>query len=614
MRCKIKHLIVSFTLLLGLSPSINATSVLASSFGWNGVDDTQSLYDAFTSNVDTLIVDLQAGNWVSGPLIFNNTVNDKVVIFEKGVKIIALSGAYDAYLYDGLLNFTNCSNVLLKGYGATLQMNKQEYINLNDGSEWRHVISLSGCHNFKIYGFELLDSGGDGIEISGIWQQPVPSTNIHIKNCKIDNNYRQGISITSAENVLIEHCLITNTNGTPPAYGIDIEPDEAYDKLNNIEIQHCRITGNEGGGILISLWQLNQTTEPISINIIDTYIGSNQNQGINIDVNSSGPVSGSVNIERCFIENQPGNAIFSNKRESLSINFSDIVIRNVGTNAGSYDMPIFIQKQFDYFGFVIGNITFNNIFIDDHLFNRDFLDISHWGLFSHIENITGNFSVYNPNGVSYYIENPSTNINITTNQILSLPVAQVFITTNNDTAYETGNDTTASFTITRTTPDNTFPLGISFDITGSATNRLDYDYFTKFILIPHNQNEATHTIQAIKDTETEPVEDILVSIQSDTHYTIQNQSTQLFINDEFLTTKDFNPYTIFIYPNPVNTILNINTKNNLLKEVIILNHLGQKVKASKKNRVDISGLNSGIYLIKIKLQNDKLRTFKFIKE
>jgi len=607
---------ITVLIILGiLSIPAQATSILASSYGWNSIDDTQALYDAFTANVDTLYVDLQVGDWVSGPLIFDNTVNNKIVIFERGVKIRALAGAYNSYLYNGLFSFINCSNVSLVGYGATLQMNKQEYIDLNDGSEWRHIISLSGCNNFDIFGFELLDSGGDGIEVSGIWQQPIPSTNIHIRDCFINNNYRQGISVTSAQNVLIEHCEIMNTSGTPPAFGIDLEPDNTYDEMNNIEIKNCRITGNEGGGILLAFWQLNQTTNPISVDISDCYIGSNQNEGIVVDVNSNGSVSGYVNFKRCIIENQPGNGVFSNKRESLALSFSDIIIRNVGTNGGNYDMPIFIQKQFDYTGLPIGNLTFDNVYIDDHLFARDFLVISHWGEFTQVENVIGNFSVYNPKDVSYFIEPPLANVNITTQSIASLPLADISISTNDDTAYETGIDTTTTFTINRNATDISFPLGVYFELTGTAVNRLDYHYFPKALIIPANSSDTIYSILAIKDELVEAVENINLTIQLDTHYSISNGSTQLFVGDMILGINESESILFSIYPNPVKNYITIQSEPNEFNNIKVFNILGQLIETfnPENNRIDVSFLNSGVYFLQLNSTSKKV-TVKFIKE
>ena len=614
-----KQKFVVFILFGVLSTSAKATSILASSFGWNGIDDTQALYDAFTSNVDTLYVDLQVGNWVTGPLIFDNNVNNKVIIFERNVTIQALAGAYDSSLYNGLFTFIDCNNVSLIGYGATLQMNKQEYIALNDGSEWRHVIKVSGCDNISIVGLELVDSGGDGVEISGIYNQAIPSTNIHIKDCRIDNNYRQGISVTSGQNILIEHCEITNTSGTPPSAGIDLEPDNAYDTMSNVEIKNCRITGNEGGGIILSFWQLNETTNPVSVVVSDCYIGSNLDIGIEVDVNTSGPLTGQVIFERCIIENQPANAIFSNKRESLFLEFSDIVIKNAGFDNINYDpqynLPIAIQKQYDYSGLPLGNVHFNNVYIDDHLYDRDFMTIDFWDQGTQIENISAIFSVYNPNGVSYFIDSPSENVNITTQSIPALPLANVSISSNDDTAYETGLDNTSGFIVTRNATDASFPLGISFDVNGTAGNRLDYHYFPKALVIPAYSTGASYTITAIEDELAEPVETIDITIQPDNHYSIDNESTQLFIDDIILGINQQENTLLNLYPNPVNNSV-IMKGDYKYMDVMIFNTSGQLIKAFsgiENNKIDVSFLSKGVYFLTIDSPSGK-HVARFIKE
>ena len=607
---------LSLIILGMLSGSIQASSILASSFGWTGIDDTQALYDAFTANVDTLIVDLQAGDWVSGPLIFDNTVNNKVIIFERNVKIRALEGAFDGYLYNGLLTFTNCSNISLIGYGATLQMNKEEYIALNDGSEWRHVISIAGCNNVKIFGLELLDSGGDGIEISGIWGQPIPSTNIHIKDCRIDNNYRQGISVTSAQNVTIEHCEITNTSGTPPAFGIDLEPDNAYDTLSDITIRNCRITGNEGGGILLSFWKLDQSSSSVSVSISDCYIGSNQNAGLVVDVNSNGPVSGQVTVERCIIENQPGNGIFSNKRESLALSFQNLVICNVGTDNGPFDMPIFIQKQFDYSGFPLGNITFDNILIDDHLFTRNFMNITHWGEAPQVENVSGNFSVYNPNGVTYHIEPPLINVDITVQSLPTLPLAEVGIFTTDNTAFETGEDSIATFTVNRSAADISFPLAVHVAVSGTADNRLDYHYFPRALVIPANFADTTRVITAIQDELAEPSETIDLTIPPDDHYSVSNGNAQLFIGDMIVGINTPERGSFSVFPNPVRNHLTIRSEHNVFRSIRIYNILGQLVDTIHPyatSRIDVSSLSSGVYFLLLNSPSGKVAV-RFIKE
>ena len=57
---------------------------------------------------------------------------------------------------------------------------------------------------------------------------------------------------------------------------------------------------------------------------------------------------------------------------------------------------------------------------------------------------------------------------------------------------------------------------------------------------------------------------------------------------------------IAVYPNPTNGIVQIATKeNNTLSKVIVYNILGSKVTETTTNTIDLSNLNSGVYLLKL---------------
>ena len=71
---------------------------------------------------------------------------------------------------------------------------------------------------------------------------------------------------------------------------------------------------------------------------------------------------------------------------------------------------------------------------------------------------------------------------------------------------------------------------------------------------------------------------------------------------------------VLVYPNPARNIINIES-NNEIKEVVVYNLLGQKIKQyhSAINTIDISDMANGIYVINI--TTDKgVTTKKFIKE
>jgi hypothetical protein len=63
---------------------------------------------------------------------------------------------------------------------------------------------------------------------------------------------------------------ITNTNGTKPASGIDIEPNANSERLQKISIINPSTDNNEGNGIEIYLGRLQGTEYPVDITINDT--------------------------------------------------------------------------------------------------------------------------------------------------------------------------------------------------------------------------------------------------------------------------------------------------------------------------------------------------------
>ncbi len=70
--------------------------------------------------------------------------------------------------------------------------------------------------------------------------------------------------------------------------------------------------------------------------------------------------------------------------------------------------------------------------------------------------------------------------------------------------------------------------------------------------------------------------------------------------------------TIFtVYPNPTTTIINVEGKD--ISSIELLNISGQKILGTDKNSIDVSDLNSGVYLLRI-ISGDSVNTVKFIKQ
>jgi hypothetical protein len=93
---------------------------------------------------------------------------------------------------------------------------------------------------------------GDGIYL-GVGQRGVPCTDILIRAVLCDRSHRQGISVISAENVLMENCVLRGTSGTPPMAEIDFEPNEPGERIANCVMRNCTVADNAGDGFALCL-------------------------------------------------------------------------------------------------------------------------------------------------------------------------------------------------------------------------------------------------------------------------------------------------------------------------------------------------------------------------
>ena len=82
-------------------------------------------------------------------------------------------------------------------------------------------------------------------------------------------------------------------------------------------------------------------------------------------------------------------------------------------------------------------------------------------------------------------------------------------------------------------------------------------------------------------------------------------------NDNF----DYDTATFSIYPNPTRDFINIESQNAKIDEVVIFDINGRKVKTSQADKINVSELSSGVYLMKIKAeQSNAIEVKRFIKQ
>jgi len=146
-----------------------------------------------------------------------------------------------------------------------------------DGNRSQITASGEQAHNFRVAsycrdwvldGCDFIDScSGDGLLVGSYNSDSKSPTeypaslpyNGTVTNCRHDNNWRNACTVTYASSIRFRGCSFTNTNGTPPGDGCDIEPitdiEEApfrRDGAVDISFEGCLFKDNKGKGLAIT--------------------------------------------------------------------------------------------------------------------------------------------------------------------------------------------------------------------------------------------------------------------------------------------------------------------------------------------------------------------------
>ena len=141
-----------------------------------------------------------------------------------------------------VLSIADVSNVTV--VGGTLEGDRSEHKG-KDGEAGMGIRISHGAKRITVSGVTARKMWGDGFYVEGAKDT---------KFCDViaDNNRRQGLSIIEASGVLVTNSMFKNTHGTRPSAGIDLEPDEASQKIVNVRIQNSKFIDNAGPGIQIA--------------------------------------------------------------------------------------------------------------------------------------------------------------------------------------------------------------------------------------------------------------------------------------------------------------------------------------------------------------------------
>lgn len=192
-----------------------------------------------------------------------------------------------------VLSISNVSDVIVEG--GTISGDKTTHT--GETGEWGHCIRIvNGASNIVIRDVKLIDAWGDGIYVNN-------ATDVRTENVIVDNARRNGYSIISATNFHSLNDTIKNVIGTDPQAGVDIEPNEATDKLQNIVFENTVIKDCKSLGFSIHLMAATSDTPKYTIDVNNLHIiGSDSTTTDGIRINKNQYVKGYISFGNPTVE------------------------------------------------------------------------------------------------------------------------------------------------------------------------------------------------------------------------------------------------------------------------------------------------------------------------
>ena len=270
-------------------------------------DSTASIYT--TEPASSLVVDVTDGNYGAK----GNGRTDDTAAIQKAINFVAGKGGGTVYIPNGTYLIDTISTIKMRSnitvkmeddtvleaipsdqgsyhvffirgvenvqvIGGTLIGDRDEHI--GDEGEWGMGIGILGAKNITIEKVNIKDFWGDGVYIGAYNKKS--SEDIMLYNIVADNNRRQGITIVEGNGIKIINSVFKNTNGTDPAAGIDIEPNND-ELVTNVDILSSKFLHNESYGIVIS-----ERASGINNEIENILVDSNEIIGNGFDIRLNG--------------------------------------------------------------------------------------------------------------------------------------------------------------------------------------------------------------------------------------------------------------------------------------------------------------------------------------
>lgn len=203
--------------------------------------------------------------------------SDVTLQMSSGATLAAIPNASGNY---AIIDIRNVSNVNV--FGGTVLGERTAHTGTT--GEWGMGVSIVDSMHVSVRGVTSRECWGDGFYITG--STGAGSTDVTLCGCSSLHNRRQGLSITWADNILVDSCTFADTEGTDPQAGIDLEPN-AGETLTHVVIRNSQLLRNLDGMVF--------TRGASMCTIESSTISNNRHRGVVFSAPANAPTGNSAN-------------------------------------------------------------------------------------------------------------------------------------------------------------------------------------------------------------------------------------------------------------------------------------------------------------------------------
>lgn len=236
-------------------------------FRGNRGGENGSYYRYVDPNLGTMWGQVGDGDGQPGGILIPS---DRIFEMQNAVTLKMRGTFMQAY---NLITLWNAENITIRGGKIVGDLDYHHRADgTNDGGEWGYGVFVQGCKNILIENLDISKLWADGIYIGvDVFNNYQRSENITFRNVKLHHNRRQGLSICGGKKLFFENCDFTDTAGTAPQAGVDLELDVPNAKLEDALFLNCNFSRNE-----IGVRTVDKTDNYINVKFFDCIFEDNR--------------------------------------------------------------------------------------------------------------------------------------------------------------------------------------------------------------------------------------------------------------------------------------------------------------------------------------------------